>query len=155
MRGTCCNEVDGLLQKLAKRTCWLGCSTHRMHVLHRVLRARNPKLIRSSLWRVQRQHGSSAACRPAPSSSGTGWTTLKATAWQATPCCSRACRAPERRTWPEPLGKVQEQGKPVHLVLKTHCSAQNLGLGAQTDPGARYVRGAARWTGWWWRRLRS
>ena len=24
----------------------------------------------------------------------------RATAWRATPCCSQACRAPERRTWP-------------------------------------------------------
>ena len=39
--------------------------------------------------------------RSAPNNGGgTGWMTLKATAWRATPCCSRACRAPERRTWP-------------------------------------------------------
>ena len=60
MRGTCCNEVDGLLQKSAERgqhVGWVLHSTHRMHVLHRVLRACNPKLIWSSLWRVQRQRG--------------------------------------------------------------------------------------------------
>ena len=42
--------------------------------------------------------------RSAPNNGGgTRWTTQKATAWRATPCCSRACRAPERRTWPGPL----------------------------------------------------
>ena len=31
-----------------------------------------------------------------------------------------------------PLARLQEQGKAAHSVSKTHCSAQNLGLGAQT-----------------------
>ena len=47
----------------------------------------------------------------------------------------------------------------LHLVSKTHCSAQNLGLGAQTADHwcAGTCAGAARksWTGWWWRRSRS
>ena len=46
--------------------------------------------------------GSSRAPRIAPNNgSGTRRTTLSTTAWRATPCCSRACRAPERRTWPD------------------------------------------------------
>ena len=41
--------------------------------------------------------------------------------------------------------RLQEQGKAVHLVSKTHCSAQNLGLGAQTADHwvRRYVRGGS------------
>ena len=30
------------------------------------------------------------------------------------------------------VARLREQGEAVHLVSKTHCSAQNLGLGAQT-----------------------
>ena len=30
------------------------------------------------------------------------------------------------------MARLREQGEAVHLVSKTHCSAQNLGLGVQT-----------------------
>ena len=52
------------------------------------------------------------------------------------------------------VARLREQGEAVHLVSKTHCSAQNLGLGAQPTTGcAGTCAGAARksWTGWWWR----
>ena len=41
--------------------------------------------------------------------------------------------------------RLREQGEAVHLVSKTHCSAQNLGLGAQTADHwvRRYVRGGS------------
>ena len=40
------------------------------------------------------------------------------------------------------VARLREQGEAVHLVSKTHCSAQNLGLGAQTADHwvRRYVR---------------
>ena len=43
------------------------------------------------------------------------------------------------------MARLQEQGEAVHLVSKTHCSAQNLGLGAQTADHwvRRYVRGGS------------
>ena len=43
------------------------------------------------------------------------------------------------------VARQQEQGEPVHLVSKTPCSAQNLGLGAQTADHwvRRYVRGGS------------
>ena len=43
------------------------------------------------------------------------------------------------------VARLREQGKAVHLVSKTHCSAQNLGLGAQTADHwvRRYVRGGS------------
>ena len=43
------------------------------------------------------------------------------------------------------MARLQEQGEAVHLVSKTHCSAQNLGLGAQTADhwARRYVRGGS------------
>ena len=82
-------------------------------------------------------------------------------AWRATPCCSRACQAPERRTLARTIvARLREQGEAVRLVSKTHCSAQNLGLGAQTADHwvRRYVRGGSAqkldWL-WWWRRSRS
>ena len=54
------------------------------------------------------------------------------------------------------VARLQEQGEAVHLVPKTHCSAQNLGLGAQTaDHWARRYAARESWTGWWWRRSRS
>ena len=41
------------------------------------------------------------------------------------------------------VARLREQGEAVRLVSKTHCSAQNLGLGAQTADHwvRRYVRG--------------
>ena len=50
-----------------------------------------------------------------------------------------------RRTWPGRLWRGCEQGEAVHLVSKTHCSAQILGLGAQTADHwvRRYVRGSS------------
>ena len=41
--------------------------------------------------------------------------------------------------------RLREQGEAVHLVSKTHCSAQNLGLRAQTADHwvRRYVRGGS------------
>ena len=57
------------------------------------------------------------------------------------------------------VARLREQGEAVHLVLKTHCSAQNLGLGAQTADHwvRRYVRTGAckNLTGLWLRRLPS
>ena len=45
---------------------------------------------------------------------------------------------------PDHCARLREQGEAVHLVSKTHCSAQNLGLGAQTaDHWVRYVRGGS------------
>ena len=43
------------------------------------------------------------------------------------------------------VARLREQGEAVHLVSKTHCSAQNLGLGAQTADHwvRRYVRGGS------------
>ena len=43
------------------------------------------------------------------------------------------------------VARLQEQGEAVHLVSKTHCSAQNLGLGAQTADHwvRRNVRGGS------------
>ena len=43
------------------------------------------------------------------------------------------------------VARLREQGEAVHLVSKTHCSAQNLGLGAQTADhwARRYVRGGS------------
>ena len=42
------------------------------------------------------------------------------------------------------VARLREQGEAVHLVSKTHCSAQNLGLGAQTaDWVRRNVRGGS------------
>ena len=43
------------------------------------------------------------------------------------------------------VARLREQGEAVHLVSKTHCSAQNLGLGAQTADHwvRRYVRGCS------------
>ena len=51
------------------------------------------------------------------------------------------------------VARLSRAGKAVHLVSKTHCSAQNLGLGAQTADHwvRRYVRGGSAW----WRRSRS
>ena len=56
------------------------------------------------------------------------------------------------------VARLREQGETVHLVSKTHCSAQNLGLGAQTADHwvRRYVRGgSAQKLDWRWRRSRS
>ena len=57
------------------------------------------------------------------------------------------------------VARLREQGEAAHLVSKTHCSAQNLGLGRRrpTTGCAGTCAGAARksWTGWWWRRSRS
>ena len=43
------------------------------------------------------------------------------------------------------VARLREQGEAVHLVSKTHCSAQNLGLKAQTADHwvRRYVRGGS------------
>ena len=43
------------------------------------------------------------------------------------------------------VARLREQGEAVHLVSKTHCSAQNLGLGAQTADHwvRRNVRGGS------------
>ena len=43
------------------------------------------------------------------------------------------------------VARLREQGEAVHLVSKTHCSAQNLGLGAQTADHwvRRHVRGGS------------
>ena len=43
------------------------------------------------------------------------------------------------------VARLCEQGQAAHLILKTHCSAQNLGLGAQTADHwvRRYVRGGS------------
>ena len=43
------------------------------------------------------------------------------------------------------VARLREQGETVHLVSKTHCSAQNLGLGAQTADHwvRRNVRGGS------------
>ena len=43
------------------------------------------------------------------------------------------------------MARLREQGKAVRLVSKTHCSAQNLGLRAQTADHwvRRYVRGGS------------
>ena len=43
------------------------------------------------------------------------------------------------------VARLREQGEAAHLVSKTHCSAQNLGLGAQTADHwvRRYVRGGS------------
>ena len=40
------------------------------------------------------------------------------------------------------VARLREQGEAAHLVSKTHCSVQNLGLGAQTADHwvRRYVR---------------
>ena len=47
------------------------------------------------------------------------------------------------------VARLREQGEAVHLVSKTHCSAQNLGLGAQTADHwvRRCVRGGSAQTG--------
>ena len=52
---------------------------------------------------------------------------------------------------PDHCGEAREQGEAVHLVSKTRCSAQNLGLGAQTADRwvRRYVRrGSAQKLDW-------
>ena len=43
------------------------------------------------------------------------------------------------------VARLREQGEAVRLVSKTHCSAQNLGLAAQTADHwvRRYVRGGS------------
>ena len=43
------------------------------------------------------------------------------------------------------VARLREQGEAMHLVSKTHCSAQNLGLGAQAADHwvRRYVRGGS------------
>ena len=43
------------------------------------------------------------------------------------------------------VARLREQGEAVHLVSKTHCSAQNLGVGAQTADHwvRRHVRGGS------------
>ena len=43
------------------------------------------------------------------------------------------------------VARLREQGEAVHLVSKTHCSAQNLGMGAQTADHwvRRHVRGGS------------
>ena len=105
---------------------------------------------RTAVHRVEETRpllGSSRAPRmeaERPKGGGTGWTTLKATAWRATPCCSGpgAGKTHLARTI---VARLREQGEAVHLVSKTHCSAQNLGLGAQTADhwARRYVRGGS------------
>ena len=47
------------------------------------------------------------------------------------------------------VARLREQGEAVHLVSKTHCSAQNLGLGAQTaDHWVRRNGGSAQKLDW-------
>ena len=57
------------------------------------------------------------------------------------------------------VARLREQGEAVHLVSKTHCSAQNLGWARRrpTTGCAGTCAAAARsgWTGWSWRRSRS
>ena len=58
------------------------------------------------------------------------------------------------------VARLREQGEAVHLVLKTDCSAQNLGLGAQTADHwvRRNVRGGSAWRrsrSWTWRSGRT
>ena len=63
----------------------------------------------------------------------------------ATPCCSRAAGHRKDAPCPDDCGEAARQGEAVHLVSKTHCSAQNLNLGAQTADHwvRRYVRGGS------------
>ena len=42
------------------------------------------------------------------------------------------------------VARLREQGEAVHLVSKTHCSAQNLRLGAQTADQVRPQRERAK-----------
>ena len=66
---------------------------------------------------------------------GTRWTNLSTTAWRATPCCSRACRAPERR-----VARLREQGE-----CPRRTAPRRTRLGAQTANrwARRYVRGGS------------
>ena len=78
----------------------------------------------------------------------------------ATPCCSRACRAPERHTWPGPLLRgCESRARRCAWCPRRTAPRRTWGWGRRrpTAGCAGTCAGAARksWTGWWWRRSRS
>ena len=74
--------------------------------------------------------------------------------------CSRACRAPERRTWPGPLLRgCESRARRCTSSQRRTAPRRTWAWGRRrpTTGCAGTCAGAARksWTGWWWRRSRS
>ena len=74
--------------------------------------------------------------------------------------CSRACRAPERRTWLGPLLRGCESRARRCTCCPRRTAPRRTWAWGRRRPSAGCAgtcAGAARksWTGWWWRRSRS
>ena len=123
-------KTDCLLTHGCRSASRSGCGRWRRCATRRARRSTAWKR-RSRCWAAA---GRRAWRRSAPNNGGgTGWTTLSATAWRATPCCSRAAAHRKDAPGPDHCGEAARAGRGAPGVQDALLCA-NLGADGRPSP---------------------